>query len=91
MTITISTKGRGGAGWQSVAEGSRMDAGDRVRNIYTNKEGTILDVWDGKYTVSYYDGEQYNPYRITVELDHSAGEAPSGYIYNFKAEHLEII
>ena len=63
-----------------------MKVGDRVRNIYTGKTGTVLDVWDGKYTVDYYKGEQYNPYRIRVRLDNSNPIPPS-----FKMEHLEVI
>ncbi|KKN78484.1 hypothetical protein LCGC14_0350160 [marine sediment metagenome] len=67
-----------------------MKAGDRVRNIYSGKAGVVIKVWDGKYTVSYYKGEQYNPYRITVELDHQPHAALDSYIRTFKAEHLEV-
>ena len=61
-----------------------MKVGDRVRNIYTGETGTVLDVWDGKYTADYYEGKQYNPYRIMVRLDNS-DPIPS----NFMMEHLE--
>ena len=60
-----------------------MKISDRVKNKYTKETGIILDIWDGKYTVDYYDGEQYNPYRIMVLLD---GDNKGS---NFKLEHLE--
>ncbi len=43
-----------------------MQIGDSI--IYQGYAGTILDIWEGKYTCPYYDGEQYNPYRITVRM-----------------------
>lgn len=45
-----------------------LKVGDKVRDIYNNFEGIVIDVWDGKYTVDYYTGEQFNPYRITVRF-----------------------
>ena len=67
-----------------------MKVGDRVRNIYSGKTGVILDVWDGKYSVDYYEGEQYNPYRITVTFDNSTeGVTGKGTVVQ-KMEHLEL-
>ena len=66
-----------------------MKVGDRVRNRYTKKTGVILKIWDGKYRIDYYKGEQYNPYRITIKLDNSIeGVAGDGTIMQ-KMEHLE--
>lgn len=66
-----------------------MKVGDRVRHKYEGYPGTITKIWDGKYTVPYYEGEQFNPYRITVEFDHLPDTPIEFYTKNVKAEHLE--
>lgn len=68
-----------------------LRVGDRVRNIYTGSIGNVVRVWDGKYICPYYEGEQYNPYRIMVEEDHQPDEPIENFIHNYKAEHLERI
>ena len=62
----------------------KLKVGDRARNVYDGREGVVIDIWDGKFTTPCYEGEQYNPYRISVRLDNS-DNVPS----NFKLEHLE--
>lgn len=70
---------------------NNLKVGDRVQNIYTKETGTVIDCWDGKYTCSYYEEEQYNPYRITIQLDNSEeGPLANGTILS-KAEHLKLI
>ncbi|MBA7499217.1 hypothetical protein ES704_01957 [subsurface metagenome] len=66
-----------------------MEVGDRVTNRFTKQTGIIIDIWDGKYSVDYYEGEQYNPYRVRVKLDNSTGGAVEESIVNQKIEHLE--
>ena len=69
--------------------GSNMEKGDRVRDKYTGETGTVLDVWDGKYRADYYEGEQFNPYRITVRFDNSTDGLLGDGTELRKAEHLE--
>ena len=68
-----------------------LKVGDRVRHKYNRSLGTIVKIWDGKYNVSYYEGEQYNPYRITVKTDHQPGMSIEFYAWNCKLDHLEKI
>ncbi len=68
-----------------------MKVGDRVIDIYTSRIGTILNIWDGKYTCSHYEGEQYNPYRITVQWDNSTDGVCGDGTMTSKAEYLETI
>ena len=69
-----------------------LQVGDRVRHKYLRREiGTVVNVWDGIYHVDYYDGDQYNPYRITVKIDEEFRETPEEEILYYKPEALEII
>ena len=68
--------------------------GDKVRDIYRGSKGIVLDVWDRKYFCSYYEGEQYNPYRITVRFGRDYIEKYGGGCLGdgtviVKSEHLE--
>lgn len=63
-----------------------LEVGDRVRDKYRGWIGTIIKVWDGKYYVDYYEGECYNPNRVTVKLD-----VGDDSIIMARAEHLERI
>ena len=38
-----------------------IKVGDRVTQIYTGDIGTIVNIWDGKYTCSYYVGGTIQP------------------------------
>lgn len=73
-----------------------IKVGDRVRNIYDGFEGIVIAVWDGKYKVPHYDGEQFNPYRITVRFGQDyiekfgVGLVENGTIL-LPMEHLEKI
>ena len=42
--------------------------GDKVKDKTTGYEGTVTSIWDGKYTQWFYEGEQFNPYWITVRF-----------------------
>ena len=72
----------------------KLKVGDKVRNIHNNFEGVIINIWDGKYTCSYYNGEQFNPYRIMVRfgqdyiMKFGGGLCGDGTIM-LKLEHLE--
>lgn len=64
--------------------GIEIKVGSRVHEKYGTGKGVVVAIWDGKYYVDYYEGEQYNPYRIMVLLD---GDSEGS---NFKLEHLEL-
>ena len=70
---------------------SELQVGDRVRDKYWGGTGTVLKVWDGKYTVSYYKGIQFNPYRITVRFDNSTDGILGDGTLMSEAESLEKI
>ena len=70
---------------------TRIDkkVGDRITNKFTKRAGVILNIWDGKYRVDHYKGEQYNPYRVTVKYDNGRdGVLGNGTVLQ-KMEHLE--
>ena len=56
----------------------------KVRDKNTGVSGEVVQIWDGKYTASYYDGEQYNPWRIMVKVG-------KGHVVNKKMEDLDVI
>jgi len=71
----------------------KLEVGCRVKNIYSGEVGTVLKVWDGKYFCDYYEGEQYNPHRITVKYDnprYGPGVCHNG-TFNAMPEELEVI
>ena len=74
-----------------ITSDKEIKVGDRVRYKYGGYQGTIVGIWDGKYNTSYYEGEQYNPYRIRVEMDHQPNTSVEFYTWSCKLEHLEKI
>jgi len=65
-----------------------MEAGDRVKNIYTGDTGTIIYIgdWD----------DDFNPYKVIVALDQRVGHNDPGgraveNVGNFKESHLKIV
>lgn len=65
-----------------------LKMGDRVCHKYYKWKGTVIRVWDGKYQTDYYEGEQFNPYRIQVIVDGNPEGSPAFY---YKFEDLEVL
>ena len=43
-----------------------MEVGDKIR--FKGFAGGIVGIWDGIYESPFFNGKQYNPYRITVKM-----------------------